>query len=237
MFSVAVRSVARRGQTRSFVSSVLLSKTWQNETVVDLRKEARNRGLSTKGNKASLISRIQEHERLSFSSQLPIQTPVRNATTVATSASEGEAPGKPTPSDATSPSDAESFFKVNIPDAFQPEPEPLIQVPYVPDLWNSEQVTESIESDVEEINEPALPKLVVVGGEVTQLAGGPTHDLVDSVGVDTPFDAHKEPDAVPTTSEPQQASSKTDQGFWGDVAEDIGLPQWTDVKKGFRGFF
>ncbi|KAF9652858.1 hypothetical protein BDM02DRAFT_3108480 [Thelephora ganbajun] len=33
--------------SRSFVSTVLLSKSWDNETVVDLKKELRRRGLTS----------------------------------------------------------------------------------------------------------------------------------------------------------------------------------------------
>ena len=34
-------------QRRSFVSTVLLTKAWENETINELRKEARKRGLSS----------------------------------------------------------------------------------------------------------------------------------------------------------------------------------------------
>jgi hypothetical protein len=43
MLRVAGRHLIR--QQRSFVSSVLLTRTWENESVADLRKEAKERGL------------------------------------------------------------------------------------------------------------------------------------------------------------------------------------------------
>ncbi|KAF9246302.1 hypothetical protein BU15DRAFT_70405 [Melanogaster broomeanus] len=42
-----IRRASLIPQHRSFVSTVTLSRTWENESVVDLRKEAKSRGLST----------------------------------------------------------------------------------------------------------------------------------------------------------------------------------------------
>jgi hypothetical protein len=44
MLRVANRHLGR--QQRSFVSSVLLTRTWENESVADLKKVAKERGLS-----------------------------------------------------------------------------------------------------------------------------------------------------------------------------------------------
>ncbi len=49
MHAAALRVPLRHAlasQRRSFVSTVLLTKAWENETVSELRKEARKRGLS-----------------------------------------------------------------------------------------------------------------------------------------------------------------------------------------------
>ncbi|KIO13745.1 hypothetical protein M404DRAFT_594657 [Pisolithus tinctorius Marx 270] len=45
--SVLQPATRRLSLQRTFVSTVLLSRTWENETVVALRKEAKLRGLST----------------------------------------------------------------------------------------------------------------------------------------------------------------------------------------------
>lgn len=45
MFRVAVRPLAVAPR-RTFVSSVLLTRTWENESIPHLRKEAKNRGLT-----------------------------------------------------------------------------------------------------------------------------------------------------------------------------------------------
>lgn len=46
MFRVALSRLAATGRQRNFVSSVLLTRTWENESVADLKREAKIRGLS-----------------------------------------------------------------------------------------------------------------------------------------------------------------------------------------------
>ena len=77
----ATRPLSRavNANSRSFVSTVLLSKNWENETVADLRRELKKRGLTwwvikfpfrhrnnrdrySSGNKSSLITRLSEHD-------------------------------------------------------------------------------------------------------------------------------------------------------------------------------
>src|SRR5882757_4554057 len=65
---------------RNLVSSVLLTRTWENESVAELKRQAKIRGIipyvhpsatprillismSRKGNKATLIQKIQEHDK------------------------------------------------------------------------------------------------------------------------------------------------------------------------------
>ncbi|KAF7440544.1 hypothetical protein PC9H_000890 [Pleurotus ostreatus] len=222
MFAVALRrSLARSipGHRRTFVSSVLLSKTWENDTVAELRQEAKKRGLST-GNKASLVMRLQEHESANVSSERMPPPATRSASTSASSSPvvEPEAPGRPQlPESAEEP-----FFNVILPDAAQPEPEPQVQIPYVPDLWHSSEITESAAAE-EIIPEPILPKLVVVAGEETHPGGGPSHNLLDEHALAADAETYASEDTAPSSST-SSTKAPAEQGFWGDVAEDMGIP-------------
>ncbi|KAJ2968819.1 hypothetical protein NUW54_g13107 [Trametes sanguinea] len=73
-------------RSRSFVSTVLLTKAWENETINELRKEARKRGLPAGGNKATLITRLQQDDKKRTLSQEPV------------SAAPAPAPQDPSPS-------------------------------------------------------------------------------------------------------------------------------------------
>jgi hypothetical protein len=73
------RLARRAAPSRNFVSSVLLTRDWQTETVASLKEQLRDRGLSTyvsyphsspllifckrTGNKSTLITRIQEYDK------------------------------------------------------------------------------------------------------------------------------------------------------------------------------
>ncbi|KAF4576608.1 hypothetical protein EYR36_004586 [Pleurotus pulmonarius] len=234
MFAVALRrSLARSipSQRRSFVSSVLLSKTWENDTVAELRQEAKKRGLST-GNKASLVMRIQEHESAITSTHRMPPPATRSASTSASSTPvvEPEAPGRPQlPQSAEEP-----FFNVILPDASQPEPELQVQIPYVPDLWHSSEITESAAAE-EIITEPVLPKLVVVAGEETHPGGGPSHNLLDENALVGEVETYAPEDTTPSSST-SSTTTPTEQGFWGDVAEDMGIPL-KELKGSFSKLF
>ncbi|KIM58884.1 hypothetical protein SCLCIDRAFT_1218237 [Scleroderma citrinum Foug A] len=185
-----LRRLASVAPQRSFVSTVLLSRTWENETVVDLRKEARMRGLSTKGNKATLVSRLQEYEeiRAAPASQNPSSAPgsTRSASSRATPAPDpvsplpqAASPGvRPTPEQAKRSASAE-FFAFKMPDLTQAPPASSAQVPYLPDFWESANLKPTVSV------EPELPKLHIVGGVATHPDGGPTHHLEKHSEADT----------------------------------------------------
>ncbi|TYJ58441.1 hypothetical protein B9479_000647 [Cryptococcus floricola] len=65
--------IAHHARSRSLASAVLLSseRNWKTETVVGLKAELKKRGLSQKGNKATLISRIESAETTSLLGPLP----------------------------------------------------------------------------------------------------------------------------------------------------------------------
>jgi hypothetical protein len=211
MFRIAARSVTSRRATlhiqhRNFVSTVLLSRTWENESAVDLRREAKQRGLSSKGNKATLILRIQEHDQRetleAISDKVPSVT--RNSSSVAT----GVTPGIPPDSQINRPPPAE-FTNVYLPDISQPAPGRPVQIPFVPDFWESSSAKEP------KLTEPTLPKLLVVAGD-THPGGGPSHNLHDAAE-----STHTEL-SLESTSKPP--IPKAPNGFWRDIAEDIGIP-------------
>ncbi|KAI0928464.1 hypothetical protein AcW1_005702 [Taiwanofungus camphoratus] len=183
--------------SRTFVSTVLLTKAWENETVNDLRREARRRGLPQQGNKATLVTRLLQDDEKKVLAASPLVSPrVRHASTT-------EVPG--IPSTAPPPSWPKEFMNVKLPNLAKPDPEPQIQIPFVPDLWDSSRVkAESTPRPAE----PSTPKMIAVAGSATHHGGGPTHHLVN-------------PEVELASETPSQPGPS---GFWRDLAEDLNLP-------------
>ncbi|TFK76394.1 hypothetical protein BDN72DRAFT_830959, partial [Pluteus cervinus] len=208
---------------RSFVSSVLLSRTWENKTVAELKQEAKSRGLSLTGNKATLILRIQDHEN-AFTLQVatdapPTAAPTRRASTAAPAAGGGVAPGLPPPTEPVK-SAPSGLMSIHLPEISAADPEPAVQVPYVPDFWGSSTPKESppLEGD--------MPKILVVAGATTH--PGASHNTVDVTEV-----AEAEPVPQPTDTPKEQRSG----GLADDVTEDLGLPPAQELKKTFWKLF
>ncbi|CCM02413.1 uncharacterized protein FIBRA_04511 [Fibroporia radiculosa] len=206
-----LRTVARaqlrpstKFQSRSFVSTVLLTKAWETESVSELRKEAKSRGLSQQGNKATLITRLRkDDEQKAISPAPPVSPQVRHASTT-------EVPGIPTtevppPLPKTYPKE---FLDVKMPTASEPDQEPRIQIPFLPDLWDSSRIkAESIPTSAQPDN--STPKMVAVAGSATHHGGGPTYSLSNFESEDS------------TTT---NASEAGPSGFWRDLAEDLNIP-------------
>ncbi|KAL0071367.1 hypothetical protein AAF712_001224 [Marasmius tenuissimus] len=204
--------------TRSFVSKVLLSRPLDQLTVADLKNEARSRGLSPTGKKANLLLRIQEHEK-------SISSTAASRQAEATASEAGAAPGIP-PEHALSTSSRPERFHVIVPDASYDDPEPPVQIPYAPDFWTSSNnnVQEAV------VDEPVLPKIVVVAGAETHTGGGPSHNLLDESTLSS--------EGAP---EPQQRTERSTQhgkgGLLDDMTEDMGLPYPHEMKKAFWKLF
>ncbi|KAF8163341.1 hypothetical protein B0H34DRAFT_695068 [Crassisporium funariophilum] len=219
-------SIFRPWSQRNLVSSALLMRTWQNETIGQLRQEAKILGLSPKGNKATLISRLEEHEKnVAYEPVLPtLSAGVRHVSTGSTPSASSEAPGIPEMPQIPIPSTLASFLDVKIPDLSQSDPLPPVQIPYVPDFWDSSPVVET-EAEV------VLPKLLVVAGSDTHHGGGPSHNLLDitlsSDGIG----------ASSSSSPPMVTHSSGERGLLDDMAEDIGLPPTKDVKSAIWKLF
>ncbi|KIJ16925.1 hypothetical protein PAXINDRAFT_180143 [Paxillus involutus ATCC 200175] len=221
-------------QHRSFASTVLLSRTWENETVLDLRKEAKTRGLSTKGNKSTLITRIQEYEDSRVVSTSRNTTPVHDTLAASRSAStkavprttpasfpvapQSASPGIPPAAQLPTTSLTYIPLAIKLPDLSRPIPEAPNQVPYVPDFWDSARPREDIPS------EPGLPKLHVIGGSAIHHGGGPTHNLEE------PQEGHTVPLATINADE----APSTKVGLWADVLDDLGLPRSFSVRQSLR---
>jgi hypothetical protein len=71
---------------------------------------------------------------------------------------------------------------------------------------------------VQHHDEPALPKLLVIGGTSTHLDDGPSHNLHDS---QSEISSHL---PLETSSLSLSSSQRETGGFWRDVADDIGVP-------------
>ncbi|GLB34913.1 putative SAP domain containing protein [Lyophyllum shimeji] len=202
---------------RKFVSSVLLTRTWENESVAELRKELRNRGITPKGNKANLILQIQEYEKNTTleaisSRDPPVPAGAREMATAAAPASEGVA-------QRLLPA-SEAVMNINMPDIWQPVPEPPVQIPFVPDFWDSSLPADS------PAREEILPKLLVVAGAGTHLNGGPSHNLHDEhVAVETD---------TPKTPAPER---REEGGILDDITDDLGIPRPKELKNILRRIF
>ncbi|KAG2357677.1 hypothetical protein BDR07DRAFT_1419611 [Suillus spraguei] len=193
---------------RNFVSTVLLSRTWEDETLVTLRHEAKTRGLSTKGNKSDIINRIQVHEDSRAARALPTPAASRNVSSSA-AAPQTASPGIPPASQPASASKISDSFLVRLPNLSQDGPCEPVQPPFVPDFWDSS-------SPKPEPIEPSHPKLHVVSGSATHPDGGPTYNL------EKPQDAVVIEEVV--VIEPEgQAKPAIESGLFRDLANDLGL--------------
>ncbi|PPQ98848.1 hypothetical protein CVT24_003402 [Panaeolus cyanescens] len=195
-------------QSRSFVSSALLTRAWKEETLVQLRKEAKVRGT-----KAVLITRLEEYDK----SQAHISEPIKSRvmSTHAAHVNTSEAPGNP---EISTPSNSAAAFAVKIPNTNFTTPEPLAQVPYVPDFWGSSL------PKTDSASEDAIPQILVVAGSETHPSGGPAHHHRDA----TMYDEQQSSSAPSTTSS---------GGLFDDMADDVGLPRPAEVKSSFWKMF
>ncbi|EAU88487.2 hypothetical protein CC1G_04193 [Coprinopsis cinerea okayama7 len=205
MFRIATvgRRPAQLLSRRSLASSVLLTRSWGNETVVQLRKEAKARGLSSKGTKALLIQRLEEYEANSIR-QAPSPSNSRQASTAATAAPTAS-------SNESSATAAAEFMNIKIPD-FHPEPERGAPVPFLPDYIGTGVPTGPGENFV--------PKLVVVAGANTHIGGGPAHASVDATD---PAPLSQVAGGAESQTQKPAAASTTEGGLFFDIAQDLGL--------------
>jgi len=202
------RTVAPR---RHFVSTVLLTRSWETETVATLRTEAKTRGLSSRGNKATLITRLQEHDKQAHYVDSPTKPPTpfqqvqqaRHASHVA----ETEVPGVPSSSEPPilSPSFPKQFLDVHLPDTNQPIPEETVQIPFVPDFWNSQRV--KAESAPPPVEEPSTPTVISVAGDHPFISNNPSEALDAEIEIEF---------------EPRRDTTKTT--VWQDIVEDLAIP-------------
>jgi len=215
-----LRNIARsqtrilHASRRSFVSTVLLTRSWEHESVAVLRTEAKNRGLSSKGNKATLITRLQNHDS---SQHKTLDTPpvvlpkVQQVQQIRFASTSTEVPGIPSSSEPTEipPSYPRMFLDVKIPSTDTPIPEPEVQIPFLPDLWDSSKV--NAESAPVDPLDVSVPSLIVVAGDASRISG--TSHKLDTL-------------AAPVSSEqsPSQVS-RSDTSIFQDVAEDMFLPR------------
>ncbi|KAF9564605.1 hypothetical protein CPC08DRAFT_705146 [Agrocybe pediades] len=206
---------------RGLASSALLSRSWQNETLAELRNEAKNRGLSTKGAKSALIARLEEYEKNHVASPSPAG--IRQVSSTASPAeppASAEVPGNP---EQSSSSVSVPFWDIKMPDLSQPEPVEPIRIPFVPDFWDSSALEQPSGP-----KEETLPKIVVVAGANTHRGGGPSHNFVDASE-----DGHQEQ----TSSTQATTASSRSGSLLDDIAEDLGLPPVQDIKSCLRRLF
>ncbi|THH33963.1 hypothetical protein EUX98_g281 [Antrodiella citrinella] len=210
MLRTALRAQTRpvASQRRTFVSTVLLTRSWDNDTVATLRQEAKSRGLSHKGNKATLITRLQQFDQHNpmqhvSSPMTPPSPPVQHTRSAHTT----EVPG--VPSSAEPPVTIPNFPKYAlplIPDASRPIPQPTAQIPFTPDFWESSRVKAA--EQAQEIPEAASPNLIAVAGDASHISASPSHTLF------SPLES--------VTQEPVKSSK--DKTFFEALTEDLFIP-------------
>ncbi|KAH9946081.1 uncharacterized protein BXZ73DRAFT_95586 [Epithele typhae] len=196
---------AASSHRRGFVSTVLLTKAWENETVAELKKEAKNRGLSPSGNKATLVTRLKQYDYRSVMASEPSPSPMSSQVRYASAAGPLETP-------------TEFTMDIKIPDTAVPEPEIPMQIPLLPDSWNSHNLNDSSSLPSTPSSDP---KVVVVGGAETHPGGGPTHNVY------VPSSTVSSPSTPPPTFDAQllrQPSTQLGHVMAG-MAEDLGVPR------------
>ncbi|KAI0079886.1 hypothetical protein K474DRAFT_1769806 [Panus rudis PR-1116 ss-1] len=215
MFRTAIHAQLRPAVSagrRTFVSTVLLTRNWESETVATLRKEAKSRGLSQTGNKSTLVARLLQHDQNGHRMQDPlptaqsqqVQSPVKQQVRLASTT---EVPGVPSSSEppsipATYPKE---FLDLKIPEIPDPVAEPPTPIPFVPDFWDSSRV--KAESS-KQATEPLNPTVLAVAGDATHISASPVHSVL--TGEQGP-EIEKSKDTSRTT-------------FFEDLAEDLYLP-------------
>jgi len=179
-----------------------------------------DRGLSPKGNKSTLITRIQAHDQHKTLQAVSVQDPpqppgaqVRHASLVAPTAS-GSVPGIPPAAQPTSHLAPTAFTNINLPDLSQPDPEIPTPIPFYPDSYDSIYHPNPYTSA-----DPLPPKVLVVAGSSTHHGGGPSHNAFD--GPES-LDRHEYEPPLSSSSS-VTASAISSAGVWQDVADDIGL--------------
>ena len=143
-----------RPQHRHFVSTVLLSRTYEDESVAGLKKLLKDRGLSQyvvllscplapthlayrTGNKSTLITRIQQYDQLKtleavHHPTVPAGAHARNASSTASGVEvSGPVPGIPPAAQPEASLSKSAFTNINLPDLSQPvseAPTPIVRV-------------------------------------------------------------------------------------------------------------
>jgi len=190
---------------RNFVSTVLLTRNWENESFTVLKKEAKNRGLPAKENKATLITRLQEHD------QAQLETPpiaVQQAQQIRLASTATEVPGIPASSEPSEipPNYPKNFLDVRLPSTEEPSREAEVQIPFLPDLWDSSRVKAESEPIVPV--DDSAPNVIVIAGDASHISGSPVHNI----------DALEPHSAIPSQT------PKASQSIFQDMAEDLLLP-------------
>ncbi|KAJ7774552.1 hypothetical protein DFH07DRAFT_800028 [Mycena maculata] len=138
-----------------------------------------------------------------------------SARNASTEAAVGAVPGIPPASQTIrTPS---TFMSFSMPDVYSERPEPQVQIPYLPDFWESSPAASPQPA------EPALPKLSVVS-ELNTIHSHNLHDENASQDVVS---------VGPSTAD----LGKGKGGILQDMSEDLGIPSPKVIKAGVSSFF
>ncbi|KZV64927.1 hypothetical protein PENSPDRAFT_148826 [Peniophora sp. CONT] len=224
MFSSSLRVAARnahpaRLQSRSLVSTVLLNRSWETESVVTLRDELKKRGLSARGNKATLITRIRDHETEQTSPAAPTPSAPAQARSASTTAAPAASSPTPPPPPTATPINNQSYsvdtLNVQLPDLSKETYEEPVQIPLYFDFYDSAKPNSASTNSAP--TEIPIPKILVVGGDSTKAAAS---NMV-SVAEDAIYSISSA--STSQTLPPNTASGL--RGLYYDVLDDLGLPR------------
>ncbi|KAK2466877.1 hypothetical protein APHAL10511_001135 [Amanita phalloides] len=152
--------------------------------------------------KHAIISRIHTIHNSSSNSSSPPEE-------------EGIAPG--IPPNSTQFSSSAQYLNIKLPDLTQPDPAPPVQIPYLPDFWDSYTARKAPA-------EQPLPKLLVVGDGSIHHTRGPTHILLEEIAQSETVNE----DAKAERHPPRTA------GILSDMATDLGLGPLEEIRKNWR---
>ncbi|KAF8798062.1 hypothetical protein BYT27DRAFT_7203768 [Phlegmacium glaucopus] len=194
-----------RNRSTPLVSSTLLMRAWQTKGISILGQKTKIRYIFMQVTQTQIRELLASP--LSFAG-------LRQASTTVNKSDGSHGPPNPT-----------SFLDVKIPYLSQSDPQTSVQIPYVPDFWDSSSPS------VEPVSKETLPKLLVVAGAGTHHGGGPSHNLLD-------ISSGSENNSLGSViGEASSGSRSEEKGLWDDMADDIGLPPTNDVKNAFRKLF
>ncbi|KZT42048.1 hypothetical protein SISSUDRAFT_1041972 [Sistotremastrum suecicum HHB10207 ss-3] len=181
--------------SRTFVSAVLLSNDYASRTTAALKEEAKKRGLSQKGNKATLVQRISQDDQRRSLTNPESSSPVGARSASTTSYTPVNSPSLP------------HNLNIKIPDlSSQGVDESPVAIPFIHDLWGA---SHSHDAHITPPETAPTPVMVTIASPDTH-AAPPSHNLYQPA-------EHRGAHA-------SESAEQSPASFWRELGNDLGLP-------------